>query len=157
MTSDLIRIKLDYKSKQMENGCRIWYGAISYARNDSKVPYGKITVNGKSEYVHRLSFQLKHGRKASKLSHICLNSLCVNPNHLVEESQKCNNQRKKCRNDHSCTEIHFPVCLTDNIIGKVYKVPILSNYRYNFTYHALYFFPDSLGFFPRPSSGIYGP
>lgn len=119
MDVDLLSIKLTYKSKVLENGCRIWFGAITHTNTRALVPYGHLTMGKKKYYVHRLALYLKNGKMPGTCSHRCHNSLCIEPTHLVEESQKINNGRKKCRAEGECSLDHEPVCMVCNTIGKL--------------------------------------
>ena len=75
--------------------------------------------------VHRLSYIIRHreqypdgilpsvddeGRKLN-VSHLCHNSLCVNPDHLTMETQAINNDRKSCKCSGRCLRTHNPFCL----------------------------------------------
>jgi hypothetical protein len=75
-----------------ETGCQEWVGAFTHNR------YGtySIAVDGASRSVraHRAVFMLYHGRRIAQdmtLHHLCHNTRCVNPAHLVEMTQGENN------------------------------------------------------------------
>jgi len=73
--------------------CWLWLGARIYNRRG--FPYGAITVAGKKELAHRVSFKAFRGRvlpKNKKGAHQCNNTLCINPGHLKSQSQKQNMQ-----------------------------------------------------------------
>ena len=59
-------------------GCWVWK---AYINSDG---YGKFNVNGKSEFAHRISYQLFEGPISDSLEvdHKCRNRNCVNPSHL---------------------------------------------------------------------------
>ncbi len=119
MDIDLLRYKLAQKSESIPNGCRIWFGRLGFQNPQSDVPYGRIQHKKRQHYVQRLSFLVSHGYLPKKVSHLCHNSICINPDHLVEESQKINNQRKVCRGRiEGCTELHDPPCMLENDLGK---------------------------------------
>jgi hypothetical protein len=59
------------------SGCWEWLGA---PRNG----YGALTVGGKTQYAHRLVYELLRGPMAAGLviDHLCRNTMCCNPMHL---------------------------------------------------------------------------
>lgn len=60
-------------------GCWEWTGHIS------PNGYGRIGVDGKSRYTHRVSWELANGTKVPDglvLDHVCENRRCFNPEHL---------------------------------------------------------------------------
>ena len=65
--------------------CWIWSGAKADG-------YGAISIKGKNEKAHRISYFLKHGglNKNLELDHLCRNRGCVNPDHLEEVTHKEN-------------------------------------------------------------------
>ena len=101
------------------HGCRLWTGAVNgnYARKRVQYPDGTM----KLEYVSRLIYMCvnrvfkvprldAHGHKLD-MSHLCNNSLCVLPAHLVLEEHDVNMERRHCFNQHVCTGNHRPYCL----------------------------------------------
>jgi hypothetical protein len=67
--------------------CWLWTGAI---KPDG---YGRICLNGKSHYPHRLSLSHSLGRPIGNglvVRHSCRNRHCLNPAHLQEGTQKDN-------------------------------------------------------------------
>ena len=91
------------------HGCVIWTGPNL---NKSGVEYGYKYVklpnqNKKSrQYTHRLAYMFKIGNfrlpRGLDVSHICHNSLCVNPAHLSSEPHHINNNRIQCVNEGRC-------------------------------------------------------
>lgn len=73
----------------MAKGCMIFSG------HKNEAGYGRIKLNGKKVYAHRLSYcqanNLSLGDIAGKIvRHKCDNPSCVNPNHLCIGTQKQN-------------------------------------------------------------------
>jgi hypothetical protein len=70
--------------------CWIWTG--------SKTPlgYGKLSVNRRNTYAHRLAWEYLRGPIPDGLviDHLCRNPSCVNPAHLEPVTQQVNTQRK---------------------------------------------------------------
>lgn len=55
------------------------------------------TNNHRAYYVHRIAFVALHGRDIQQTgSHLCGNSNCFNPYHIVDEPQAVNNSRQGC-------------------------------------------------------------
>jgi HNH endonuclease len=64
----------------MPSGCVEWTGGkVGRDRN-----YGQITVDGVSVYVHRFAYEFLVGPipDGMVIDHVCLNTLCVNPDHM---------------------------------------------------------------------------
>ena len=64
--------------------------------------YGRIGVNGKIYYAHRISYLMFNGPLNADcvICHNCDNTSCVNPNHLKQGSQKDNLQDMAKRGRH---------------------------------------------------------
>lgn len=62
----------------MTDGCWIWTGAV--------VPrgYGKLYVNGRVAYAHRIAYEQMIGPipTGHEVDHLCFNTGCVRPDHL---------------------------------------------------------------------------
>lgn len=70
-------------------GCWLWDGA------DSGDGYGKIKVDGKSRYVHRVIWEALYGPipEGMVLDHLCRVRCCCNPAHLELVTVKENTHR----------------------------------------------------------------
>lgn len=73
-----IEERLLAKVNKTDSGCWEWTGC------STKFGYGKTTVNGVSEYTHRLSYKYFKGLIGEGLCvcHKCDNPKCFNPDHL---------------------------------------------------------------------------
>ena len=115
--------KIKENSHLAENGeCIIWHGGLT---KDGK--YGLISyldpVSGtwKKKKAHRFNFILftKNFNLASDVdcSHLCHNSLCINPGHISPEPHFINNNRLHCKNERKCqSHGNFPDCYLHLII-----------------------------------------
>lgn len=63
--------------KGAANGCWVWGGNLSDG-------YGTIAYLGRTQYVHRLMYELERGAIPAglQLDHLCRNRACCNPAHL---------------------------------------------------------------------------
>ncbi|MGN6724146.1 MAG: HNH endonuclease [Marmoricola sp.] len=68
--------------------CWLWSGHINFGG------YGKVTVNYKSQFAHRVSYQITKGEIPDGMfvDHICHNRACVNPAHLRLATNKQNHE-----------------------------------------------------------------
>jgi hypothetical protein len=109
-TDKLIKSSYDLK---LNNACRLWDGYINNKYGMINVDLKVFAINKwKRMPVHRLSFFLSlHSQDISLLdydidrydvSHLCNNTLCINPSHLSFELHTINNKRIKCRNKMLC-------------------------------------------------------
>lgn len=106
-------------------GCLIWEGGKEDRSRgrDGSLFYGfvkiKIPMNDRimKIRVHRLSFFLHNSQThdlfdIDQVSHLCHNSLCIDPNHLSREPAATNNQRKSCNSNQNCTGHEpYPDCI----------------------------------------------
>lgn len=75
--------------------CWIW---LASSRN--KDGYGNIKIKGKTNYSHRVAYELFYNTKIPDnllVCHSCDNPKCVNPNHLFLGSAALNNYDKKIK------------------------------------------------------------
>lgn len=80
------------KIQRHENGCWIFTGCLA------TTGYGKMSSSGpnrKSEYAHRISYELYNGLipEGMEIDHLCRNRQCVNPEHLEVVTSALNMQR----------------------------------------------------------------
>ncbi len=123
-------------------GC--WEWTLSKSCTDRNVPYGALTVDGKVQPVHRLTYQLANPEEdisEKVVRHECDNPLCCNPKHLLSGSQKDNIADRVSRNrsnyakgervgsaklsEHQIDEIRYRYIYTDitqSQLGKEYGV-----------------------------------
>ena len=68
----------DYVIPEPNSGCHLWIGNLSQGG------YGKKTHLGKDWYVHRLVYELEHGKipKGLTVDHLCRVRSCVNTRHM---------------------------------------------------------------------------
>jgi len=104
------------------------------AHKDNK-GYGRIEINGKNCYAHRISWEMHYGKIPEGLfvCHHCDNPLCINPKHLFLGTQKDNirDAIKKGRMNHlinnnnvnpSKGEKHYRAKLTENQVREIRKI-----------------------------------
>jgi hypothetical protein len=84
-------------------GCWRWTGAI-----DPQTGYGRMTVDGTTDYAHRVSYRLSIGDLDPKLTidHLCRTRWCVNPLHLEQVTQRENLRRQPRNRVTHCPQGH---------------------------------------------------
>ncbi len=103
--SDILQSRL---SDADETGCKIYNGPI---KKSGATQYGIIrkTINHVPYefYAHRIAKMAAMNcttiEPPLQCSHLCHNSLCCNPEHIVLETQTINNNRIFCKNFQYCT------------------------------------------------------
>lgn len=113
LSADYIRTKQEWLQdcrndgtiSDSQGGCHLWNGATS----DRSERYGKVMLcEGGVRFsigVHVLCFFLATSIAPSKgddVSHLCHNTLCVNPAHLTLEPHKMNMERRRCKREQVC-------------------------------------------------------
>lgn len=76
------------KKVDSSSGCWLWIGARLKEKG-----YGRFGIGGKIDYAHRVAFAMAHGRfplAGKVIDHLCNTTSCVNPDHLVETTQRQN-------------------------------------------------------------------
>lgn len=74
--------RIAFRSVETPSGCIEWTGTASGGRGPDR--YGKITVDGRRVWVHRVAYELHYGMIPADMTvdHLCRNTLCCNPDHL---------------------------------------------------------------------------
>ena len=118
--------KIHEKCVENEKGCLLWSGGATFSK---KAKYGQkrfsvpqLGIKSRVFYVHRLVYMLEtenfnipggnsRGSGPLEISHLCHNSLCARPDHLVAESHAVNAERVSCRATPCCVGTHEPACI----------------------------------------------
>lgn len=86
-----------YAKVDKTDTCWNWTGAATSQRKarpqaSATKGYGYFTINGRPFYTHRLAMLIKQGYLSEGLvtDHLCNNSLCVNPDHIQETTNRHN-------------------------------------------------------------------
>ena len=114
--SHQIRNNTDFDSNAKH--CDLWLGArTSDGRKLVKFPSGNRVLMHVSRVVYMIKLKMMEIPRVDQhdnileVSHLCHQTLCVKPDHLVLESKHSNNERKHCLDQGLCTENHKPVCI----------------------------------------------
>lgn len=77
--------------------------------------YGRVTTNGKSQYVHRVVYRLARGTIESgyDVCHKCDNRKCANPKHLFQGTRKQNMEDCVAKQRHARGYDHGTHCRGD--------------------------------------------
>ena len=78
----------------IESGCWQWKGSVGNSG------YGRISVNRKTKYAHRVAYEWAKGPipEGLHIDHLCRNPLCVNPEHLEPVTPRENARRSPITN-----------------------------------------------------------
>lgn len=71
-------------------------GCWEYAGPQVGHGYGRITVNRKSEYTHRMAYRGMVGEipRGLQIDHLCRNTICANPWHMEVVTPAINRERQ---------------------------------------------------------------
>lgn len=77
------------------SGCWEWQGSTVRG-------YGAMQAHGKTQYIHRLSYEMAYGPipVGMVIDHLCRNLPCCNPDHLEPVTQKVNMERSAALRTH---------------------------------------------------------
>ena len=119
---DLELTSVHQKCILSSGGCLIWSGGKStpkpnqYGRKRVKIPI--LDIASKVMYVHRIVYmchnydmRILDKNLGLEVSHLCHNSLCARPTHLVLETHEQNSERLSCKLMGHCTKNHSPECI----------------------------------------------
>ena len=122
-----------------ENGeCQIWTGGTNTKGNyvwgmiNVTYPSGKrckINVARLSKMLEMKNVDLDKNLDAS---HLCHNSLCINPQHIILEPHVINNQRRFCVSSQKCTThilhgTHYANCMLNLKLWFVIFIDLLNS------------------------------
>lgn len=87
---DELVYRIARRSSINPQGCWQWNGATD------QFGYGSISVDGKTERVHRLAYTLFVGKLEPRMmiDHLCFNEGCFNPAHLRQVTCKQNQEHR---------------------------------------------------------------
>ena len=104
-----------------ETHCNLWLGARTgnglYGRKQVSLPDGTRKLMRVSRVIYMIQQRTLNVPTSNEdgvtieMSHLCHNSLCVNPTHLILEEKITNIERKHCFYQGFCTENHNPLCI----------------------------------------------
>lgn len=89
---DMERFEAKY-TPEPNTGCWLWTGTVIDRKR--KTHYGRFSLGNRCLAAHRVSYELykKPIAEGMTLDHRCLQTLCVNPDHLEEVSRSENTTR----------------------------------------------------------------
>lgn len=105
--NDLMRLPENMRSKiELAHGprgtCWQWIGCVN-SRG-----YGCVSVDGKVQLTHRVSYEIHTGPipDGLQIDHLCRNKKCCNPSHLEAVTQKVNCERTDQATKERCVHGH---------------------------------------------------
>ncbi|MDB5317106.1 MAG: endonuclease [Rhodospirillales bacterium] len=86
MTDDEVLERLEQRTNILPSGCWVWTGRLT------RDGYGQMSVRGRTEGAHRLSYRAHHGGipQGLQIDHLCRNRACLNPAHLRAVTHRVN-------------------------------------------------------------------
>ena len=89
------------RNRKPQSGERLLDGCIEWDASTTQDGYGRMNIwvpgiGRVQQYVHRLSWQLAHGRviaEGKEIDHLCDCAACFNPQHIKAETLRNNRQR----------------------------------------------------------------
>jgi len=99
-----LELRLASRIAKQENGCWLW------TAGKTKAGYGRICVNGKDTYAHRLMYERAKGKipEGFEPDHLCRNPACVNPDHLEAVPHRTNMLRGQSFVSLNASKTHCP-------------------------------------------------
>ena len=113
---DLATVISNFKDN-LETGCLEWNGFCIPAGKNS-LGYGQVYFNKKSNYTHRLAYELFVGEipKGMNVLHKCDNPKCGKPEHLFLGTQMDNSKDKCAKGRQPKGETHGQSKLTEEAV-----------------------------------------
>jgi hypothetical protein len=108
------------KKDANEKGCWEWQGKVSRRPKTKELQYGRVGRDGINYAVHRMAWELTyHVAPQLNLLHSCDNTICVNPEHLREGTQK-ENAEDRIKRNRQWRGAQFPQAkLTDEKVREI--------------------------------------
>jgi hypothetical protein len=103
-----------------ECGCFLWTGHLN------NMGYGRLSVNGRMEYAHRVAYALRGNviPNGVNVLHHCDTPSCVNPEHMFLGSHADNVADKVAKNRHLYGSRIGNSRLTEEIVREIRSSPL---------------------------------